>query len=65
MMSSADRPRVERLVEVGLEAVALAVDDPPLQPLGQRQRSELGGPGGLGVAASTPSNSSSNRWSGS
>ena len=29
-----------RLVEVGLEAVLLAVDDPPLQPLGERELHE-------------------------
>ena len=34
-------PVRHRLVEVGLEAVALAVDDPPLQPLVQRQRGQL------------------------
>ena len=44
MMSSAVLPVVQRLVEVSLEAVLLAVDDPPLQTLGQRQGGELGGP---------------------
>ena len=43
MMSSAGRG-AERLVEVGLEPVALAVDDPPLQPLVERQRRQLLGP---------------------
>ena len=38
-------PVSQRLVEVGLQAVALAVDDPPLEPLGQRQRGQLLGPG--------------------
>ena len=33
--------RVERLLEVGLEAVALAVDDPAGQPLPEGQRGEL------------------------
>ena len=36
---------LERLVEVVLEAVGLAVDDPALQPLAERQRGQLGGPG--------------------
>ena len=35
-----------RLVQVGLQAVALAVDDPPLEPLVQRQRGQFLGPGG-------------------
>ena len=36
-------------VEVGVQTLALAVDDPPLQPLGDRQLGHLGGPLGLGV----------------
>ena len=36
----------QRLVEVGLQALALAVDDAALEPLGQRQRGELRGPVG-------------------
>ena len=65
MISSGGRVP-QRLVEVGLEAVALAVDDPALQPLVQRQRGQLLGPRWPGRrGASTPSNSSRNRCSGS
>ena len=39
----------QREVEVGVQALALAVDDPPLQPLRHRQLGQLGGPLGLGV----------------
>ena len=64
-MSRAE-PLVERLVEVGLEAVALAVDDAPLEPLAERQRGELLGAGlAARAAASTPSNRSRKRCSGS
>ena len=35
------RPRLQRRIQVGLEPVALAVDDPPLEPLLQRQRGQL------------------------
>ena len=45
MISSGGRV-CQRLVEVGLQAVALAVDDAPLQPLVQRQRGQFLGPGG-------------------
>ena len=64
MIASADR-LVQRLVEVGLQAVALAVDDAPLQPLVQRQREQLLGPGGPAGRGVAPSNSSRNRYSGS
>ena len=40
-------PGLQRLVQVGLQAVPLAVDDPPLQPLEQRQRGQLLGPPAL------------------
>ena len=35
---------LQGLVEIGLQPVALAVHDSPLQPLVQRQRGQLGGP---------------------
>ncbi len=43
MISSALR-ELQGLVEIGLQTVALAVDDPPLQTLVQRQRRQFGGP---------------------
>ena len=59
-------PLLQRGVEVGLEPVPLAVDDPPLQPLEQRQRRPAPRPGpAFAAAAVTPSNSSMNRLSGS
>ena len=47
LMISRARPLGQRLVEVGLQAVALAVDDAALQALVQRQRGQLLGPAGL------------------
>ncbi len=40
---------VQGQLEVVGQPLALAVDDPALQPLGHRQREQLGGPLGLGV----------------
>ena len=61
LMISSGGPLRQRLVEVGLQPVALAVDDPPLEPLEQRQRGQLLGPRlPSPTRPMTPSNSSMN-----
>ena len=66
MICEGAEPAFAREVEVGLQALRLAVDDASLEALAHRQRGEFGGAlRPCSAAVSTPSNRSSIAASGS